>query len=121
MIRSHLLYCAVPAAFLSLALSSALAGKAVEEAGVIVCVNDKWDEKEPEKGHKLVDYAGRCVKVPDDSSAAKWTEACAGKYEYLPDNTWKASGTCTSTQKEGDTVTVTWEEGSHLKQNPYKA
>ncbi len=40
---------------------------------VIVCVSDKWDEKEIGKDHKVVDYAGRCVKVPDAPSAAKTT------------------------------------------------
>ncbi|MGD9946628.1 MAG: hypothetical protein AB7S98_25720, partial [Burkholderiaceae bacterium] len=85
------------------------------------CVSDKWNEKELDKGHKLVDYAGRCVKVPDDSATTKSTEACQGTYEYMPDGTWKGSGTCTATQKAGDTVTMTWEEGSHLTQNPYKA
>lgn len=112
---------AVPATILALGCSAANAGKTIEEAGVIVCVNDKWDEKEPEKGHKLVDYAGRCVKVPDDSAAAKSTEECAGQYEYMPDGSWKASGTCTATQKKGDTITITWEEGSQLKENPYTA
>ena len=45
----------------------------------------KWDEKEVEKGHKVVDYAGRCVKVPDDPAAPKATSDCVGKYEYMPD------------------------------------
>lgn len=113
---------AVPATILALACCSfANAGQTIEEAGVIVCVNDKWDEKEPVKGHKQVDYAGRCVKVPDDMTTAKSTEACAGQYEYLPDGSWKAAGSCTATQKAGDTVTITWEEGSHLKENPYRA
>lgn len=112
---------AVPATLLALGSSAANAGSTIEEAGVLVCVSDKWDEKEPEKGHKLVDYAGRCVKVPDNSAAAKATEACEGKYEYMPDGSWKASGTCTATIKGGDTISITWEEGSHLTVNPYKA
>ena len=32
----------------------------------IACVADKWDEKEPDKGHKLVDAAMRCVLIPTD-------------------------------------------------------
>ena len=83
-------------------------------------MNDKWDEKEVEKGHKLVDYAGRCVNIPDDPAAPKDTEDCVGKYEYMPDKSWKASGTCTDTYKGGDTVSESWEEGSHLKEYPYK-
>lgn len=112
---------AVSVALLAAGAGPAGAGKIVEEVGVLVCVSDKWDEKEIEKGHKLVDYAGRCVKVPDDSAAAKATEDCAGKYEYLPDGSWKAAGTCTATRKGGDTISITWEEGSQLKENIYKA
>ena len=58
-------------------------------------MNDKWDEKEVEKGHKLVDYAGRCVNVPNDPAAPKVAEDCVGKYEYMPDGSYKGSGTCT--------------------------
>jgi hypothetical protein len=112
---------AVPATILAFGCSVANAGKTIEEAGVIVCVNDKWDEKEPEKGHKLVDYAGRCVKVPDDSAAAKTTEECAGQYEYMPNGSWRASGTCTAKIKGGDTITITWAEGSQLIKYVYKA
>lgn len=112
---------AAPATLIVLSCGAAQAGKTIEEAGVLVCVSDKWDEKEPEKGHKLVDYAGRCVKVPDDPAASKATEACEGKYEYMPDGSWKGSGTCTATITSGSTISVTWEEGSHLKVNPYKA
>jgi hypothetical protein len=113
---------AVPAAVLAVGCGAANAGKTLEEAGVLVCVNDKWDEKEPEKGHKLVDYAGRCVKVPDDSAAAKSTEDCKGKYEYLPDGSWTASGTCTITHVGGpDTISIAWDETSKSPSNPYKA
>jgi hypothetical protein len=111
---------AISATLSALGHSQADAGT-VQETGAIVCVNDKWDEKELEKGHKLAEYAGRCVKVPDDAAAAKTTEECKGQYEYLPDGTWKANGTCLSTQAKGDTISVTWEEGSDLKENPYKA
>jgi hypothetical protein len=37
----------------------------------IACVADKWDEKEPDKGHKLVDAAMRCVLIPTDHAADK--------------------------------------------------
>ena len=114
------LFVTVPAALFILGCGVANAGKTVEEAGTIACVTDKWDEKEPDKGHKLVDYAGRCVLVPDDPAAPKVTENCVGKYEYVPDKSWKASGTCTDTFQGGDKKSVTWEEGSHLKEYPYK-
>jgi hypothetical protein len=83
-------------------------------------VNDKWDETEPDKGHKLVDYAGRCVDIPNDPAAAKYTEDCVGKYEYMPDGSWKGSGTCTVNQKGGDKIYNTFEEGSDLKEYTYK-
>ena len=96
------------------------AARAIAEAGTLACVNDKWDETEPAKGHKLVDYGGRCVGVPDDPAAPKYTEDCTGKYEYMPDGSWKGAGTCTWTFKDGDKVYDTFEEGSHLKESVYK-
>jgi hypothetical protein len=98
----------------------AAAEQVIEDAGVIVCVNDKWEEKEIGKDHKIADYAGRCVKVPDAAGAAKVTEECTGKYEYKPDGSWQANGTCVSTIKEGQTLAVTWQEGSKLDPNPYQ-
>ena len=114
-----LLFAAMPAALLVLGNAGANA-QTINEAGALACVNDKWDVKEPEKGHKLVDYAGRCVNIPDDVAAPKSTGDCAGKYEYMPDGSWKGAGTCTDTFKSGDTKIESWEEGSHLKEYPYK-
>jgi hypothetical protein len=114
------LFLAVPAALLILGSGTANAGNTVDDAGAIACVNDKWEVKEPEKGHKLVDYAGRCVLIPDDAAAPKATEECVGKYEYMPDESWKGTGTCTNTYKGGDKISLTWEEGSHLKEYSYK-
>jgi hypothetical protein len=109
------------AAFLILGGCAANAGQTLNEAGAIACVNDKWDVKEPEKGHKLVDYAGRCVLIPDDAAEPKSTADCVGKYEYMPGGNYKGSGTCTVKFKEaGDTTTHTWEETSDLKEYPYK-
>ena len=99
-------FVASPAALLILGSGAANAGQTINEAGAIACVNDKWDEKEPEKGHKLVDYAGRCVNIPDDAAAPKSTGDCVGKYEYMPDKSWKGSGTCTYTFKGGDKVNL---------------
>ena len=79
------------------------------------------DEKEPDKGHKLVDYAGRCVTIPDDPAATPMaTDDCVGNYEYMPDGSWHGSGTCTHNLKGGDKIHETWEEGSQLKEYPYK-
>lgn len=90
----------------------------VAEAGHLVCAIDKWDETVKEKGHKLVDVTSRCVIIPDDASAQKGTEACTAKFEYLPDGSWSAKGSCTDTYGK-DIRYVSWEEGSHLKEYTY--
>src|SRR6185312_9519939 len=79
------LFIVVPAALCILGNWTANAGQIINEAGALACVTDKWDEKEVEKGHKIVDYAARCVIIPDDPAAPKYTEDCIGKYEYMPD------------------------------------
>ena len=84
----------------------------------MACFTDKWDTKEPEKGHKLVDYAGRCVLIPDDPAEPTISQDCIGKYEYMPDQTWKGTGTCTDNYPGGK-IYLTWEEGSHLKEYTY--
>ena len=70
---------------------------------------------------RLVDYAGPCINIPADPAAQKYTQDCVGKYGYMPDKSWKGSGTCTYKFKEaGDTITDSFEEGSHLKEYTYK-
>ena len=64
-------FVAVSPALLVLGIGVANAGQTVNEEGVLACVNDKWDEKEVDKGHKLVDYAGRCMTIPSDPAAEK--------------------------------------------------
>jgi hypothetical protein len=110
---------AVPVALLALGSGHANAGKSVDDTGALACVTDKWDEKEPDKGHKLVDAASRCILIPDDSAAPKITEDCSGKYEYMPDKSWKGSGTCTDNYPGGDKIYLNWEEGSQLKEYTY--
>jgi hypothetical protein len=114
------LFVAVSPALLVLGIGVANAGQTVNEEGVLACVNDKWDEKEVDKGHKLVDYAGRCMTIPSDPAAEKVPLDCVGKYEYMPDGSWKGSGTCIHTYKNGDKLHEAWEEGSQLKAYPYK-
>jgi len=113
------LFVAVPAALFILGSGVANAGEPMKDTGAMACVTDKWDEKEPEKGHKLVESASRCVLIPDDPAAPKVTEDCAGNYEYMPDGSWKATGTCTDNYPGGDKISLTWEEGSHLKEYTY--
>jgi len=110
----------LPAMLLVSSAGVANAGTTINEAGALACVNDKWDETELEKGHKLVDYAGRCIRIPKDPTEPKDTADCVGKYEYMPDESWKGSGTCTWTVKSGDKQRESWEEGSHLKEYPFK-
>ena len=112
-------FVASTAAFLILGSGAAKAGQTINDAGAIACVNDKWDVKEPEKGHKLVDAVQRCVIIPNDAAQPKFVEDCVGKYEYMPDKSWKAAGTCTD-NIGGDKRYDSWEEGSHLKEYTYK-
>lgn len=103
----------------ALASSMALAGQAIDVAATMACVNDKWTETEPEKGHKFAEYAGRCVVIPNDSNEKTYVEDCAGNYEFMSDGSWKGGGTCSVDLKAGDTISLTWEEGSHLKDYTY--
>ena len=113
------LFVAVPAALFILGSGMANAGETIKDTGTMACVTDKWDEKEPEKDHKLVDAAMRCVLVPDDLAEKSISQDCVGKYEYMPDQSWKGTGTCTDNYPGGDKISLTWEEGSHLKEYTY--
>lgn len=117
---SKLLLAAAPALAFSMGTGPAQAGKTIEDSGTIACVMDKWDETEREKGHKTAQSQNRCILIPDDAAAPKVAEDCKGTYEYLPDGSWKAAGTCTDKYPGGDTMTLTWEEGSHMKEYTYK-
>ena len=65
--------------------------------------------------------AGRCVNIPDEPAATPMaTDDCVGNYEYMPDGSWKGTGTCDLTFKGGDKLSESWEEGSHLKQYLFK-
>ena len=114
--KAKLLFVVVPAAFLILGDGAAVAGQTIDKVGVIACVTDKWTETELEKGHKLANSVQRCVLIPNDPAAEKGTQACVGKYEYMPDGSWKGSGTCTDTYKSSGTIFEAWEEGSGLKE-----
>jgi hypothetical protein len=113
------LFVAVPATLFILGSGAANAGETINDTGAMACVADKWDEKEPEKGHKLVDAAMRSVLIPDDPAEKAITQDCVGNYEYMPDGSWKGTGTCTDNYPGGDKISLTWEEGSHLKEYTY--
>jgi hypothetical protein len=109
-----------PVALLLLSAIPAKAEQTIDEVAAMACINDKWDETELEKDHKTVDFAGRCINVPDDPAEAKSAGDCVGKYEFMADGSWKGSGTCTYSYKDGGTLSDAWEEGSHLKDYTYK-
>jgi len=113
------LFVAVPIALSILGNWTANAGETINEAGALGLVVDNWDAKEVEKGHTLVEHAGRYVAIPDDPAALKNTGDCKGKYEYMPDGSWKGAGTCTVTFKDEGTLQESFEEGSHLKEYSY--
>jgi hypothetical protein len=117
-IKLKQLVIAAPAALFIFGGGPANAGETLNDTGTMACVTDKWDEKEPEKGHKLVDAAMRCVLVPDDPTKKAISQDCLGKYEYMPDGSWKGSGTCTDNYPGGK-IYLNWEEGSHLKEYRY--
>jgi hypothetical protein len=62
----------------------------------------------------------RCGVVPDNPGLEKYAQDCTGKYEYMPDGSWKSAGSCTNSFKSGDKSYETWEEGSDLKEYTYK-
>jgi hypothetical protein len=105
------LFVVVATTLLVVGTGAAHAGNTIDKVGALACVNDKWDVKEPDKGHKLVDYAGRCVNIPDEPAATPIaTDDCVGNYEYMPDGSWKGTGTCNITFKGGDKLFESWEE-----------
>ncbi len=106
------------AALSLLVVGTANAAEPEKDTGAMACVTDKWDTTEPEKGHKLVDAAMRCVLIPDDAEKSPISEDCGGKYEYMPDQSWKGNGTCTDHYPGGD-IYLTWQEGSDLKEYTY--
>jgi len=107
---------AAPALLLVICGPAAGAERTAEGSGAIACITDTWNVKEPETGHKFIDYAGRCIFIPSDAAADKATQECVGKFEYMPDNSYKANGTCTHTFKSGDKRFHAWEEGTHIKE-----
>jgi hypothetical protein len=109
---------ALSAVLLLLGVAMADAGEPVKDTGAMACFTGKWDTKEPEKDHKLVDYAGRCVLIPDDPAEPTISQDCTGKYEYMPDQSWNGSGTCTDNYPGGK-IFLTWQEGSDLKEYTY--
>jgi hypothetical protein len=82
-----------------------------KESGTSYYIDDKWAER-LEKGQKLADYAGRELDISDDVAAPKSAGYIVGKYESMPDGSWKGSGTCTYIDEGGDKLYESWEEDS---------
>ena len=91
-----------------------------ESTGALALVVDKWNVSEPEKGHKLVEYAGRGLGIPDDRTEPRAVGSYLGNYEFWPDGRWKGAGIATETFEGEGTTYYTWEEGSTLTENTYK-
>ena len=91
-----------------------------ESTGALALVVDKWNVSEPEKGHKLVEYAGRGLGIPDDRTEPPAVGSYLGNYEFWPDGRWKGAGIATETFEGEGTTYYTWEEGSTLTENTYK-
>jgi hypothetical protein len=91
-----------------------------EYKDALALVVDKWNVSEPEKGHKLVEYAGRGLGIPDDRTEPPAVGSYLGNYEFKPDGSWNGAGIGTETFKGEGTTYYTWEEGSDLTENTYK-
>ena len=74
------------------------------------------------KAHKLVDYAGRCIDIPNDPAAAKfYVEDCVRKIRIqCRIKAGRARGPAPYTLKSGDKMNNPWEESGHLKEYTYK-
>ena len=91
-----------------------------DSTGAEALVIDKWDRKAGEKGHTLVEYAGRGLSFPDDSTEPPSEGSYVGTYKLNPDGSWTGAGTGTEFFKGGDTTTYNWKEGSDLKAYTYE-
>jgi hypothetical protein len=91
-----------------------------EYKDALALVVDKWNVSEPEKGHYLVEYAGRGLGIPDDPTEPPAQGSYLGNYEFKPDGSWTGAGIATETFKGEGTTYYTWKEGSLLTENTYK-
>ena len=82
-----------------------------ESTGALALVVDKWNVSEPEKGHKLVEYAGRGLGIPDDLTEPPAVGSYLGNYEFMPDGSWTGAGIATETFKGEGTTYYTWRGG----------
>jgi hypothetical protein len=73
------LFLAVPAGLFTLGTGAANADQTVDMAGAIACVNDKWTESEPEKGHKLADLVPTMRPHPQRSRPTEVHPGLRGK------------------------------------------
>ena len=114
------LFVAVPAAFFILGNGAANAGQTMNEVGAIACVNDKWDESEPDKGHKLVDSLVDAYSSPTIPPHRSPRRIAWGSTSTCQIRAGRATGPALTPLKVETRPNHSWEEGSHLKEYTYK-
>ena len=93
------LFVAAPAVFLILGGGAANAGQTINEEGPTVCATDKWNELSLRRDTSWSTSLDDGVCVSNDPALPSHPHDCVGKYEYMPDGSWKGSGTCTAPTK----------------------
>lgn len=113
---------AIAAALLLGAAEAANAGERIEESGHEAFATIVWDELELDEGHSFAWWRGEGVGFDDDPTSPAYlnTGDCAATYEFMPDDTYKASGFCTYTDRDGDKWFVKWWEGSDMEEGRYE-
>ena len=113
---------AAAAALLLIAAGTASAGERIKESGHEAFRTNVWDVLELDEGHSVAWWRGEGVYFDDDPSAASHlsTADCAGTYESMPDETYKGSGFCTYTDRDGDKHFLKWWEGSDMEESRYE-
>ena len=114
-------FAAIAAALLLGAAGAANAQESIESSGYDGCVTDLWDVMELDEGHSVVLAKFRCVTFTDDPTSPVHysTGDCTGTYEFMPDESWKSSGYCTWTFRDGDTAFLKFWEGSDMEVSRY--
>lgn len=113
---------AAAAALLLIAAGTANAAERIESSGYDACTTDVWDELELGEGHSVALYKSRCVTFSDDPRGPGHmsTGVCAGTFEFMPDETYKGSGFCTWTYRDGDKLFLKFWEGSDMEEGRYE-
>ena len=110
---------AVPAALLILGSGAANAGRAHKRCGH----HGLRERQMGREGARERTQAGRrCHAMRPHSRRSRRTDdqlRTAWKLRVHARQSWKGTGTCTDNYPGGDKISLTWEEGSHLKEYTY--